>query len=328
MMVETRRIGPLVIPLLRQPYAWKLEHARAVIEAALAQNVVSMVAWSGGRGSTVMLDLIRGYDRNIPVLFGNTGVEYPETVKFVKAQAREWELNLTITRPPRGVSFRSIVKEFGWPALGKITASHSADYWESKAARDGDIPGTLFPMGELTTSRKAEMTRAVQLSARCCYHLKERPQMLAQRLIGSKLTFLGMQACESERRRKNYMDYGELYFAKKTQTWKALPLSLWSNADLDEYVLRQALPLNPLYAMGHERTGCWPCLMSIAFTERLDTLLKTHPKLHRALIVKWGAGEVIAKLKAIRLGLSAEAFLEHWDVDYLYERMPCWFNKV
>ena len=126
------------------------------------------------------------------------------------------------------------------------------------------------------------------------------------------------------------MDFGELYFAQKGKVWKAHPLALWTAADLAQYEAENDLPVNPLYSMGHTRTGCWPCMMDLSRPQggHLQALLQTHPHLHRALMVKWGAAEVIARLKAVRQGLPPEAYVEAFDMADLYEHSPCWFNRL
>ncbi len=342
-IAEWRRIAPLIPRLLALPYEWKLEHAQAIIAAAMAKDVRPMLAWSGGQGSTVMLHLVRamGYT-NVAVMFSDTGVEFPETRRFVRRVAAEWHFDLHIARPERGMSFWRIVREQGWPMLGKYYGLHSADYYKQLAeqrARERDEALGIAPlwspeiMNSITTSPKVQMAEAVRISAVCCYHLKEKPQLELQRHLGCDMVFLGIQAEESDQRRKNYVDFGELYFARKTRTWKALPLALWTRQDLKRYEQENSLPINPLYTMGYKRNGCWPCMMAIAFPDNhLAQLRKNHPKLHRFLMTKVGAGEAIARLKAIKDGLPPDAYLEYFGgltgLTNWYEKRPCWFNKI
>ena len=42
------------------------------------------ISFSGGKDSTVLLDLVRQVNYNIPGVFIDTGLEYPETKEFVK----------------------------------------------------------------------------------------------------------------------------------------------------------------------------------------------------------------------------------------------------
>ena len=40
------------------------------------------IAFSGGKDSTVLLDLVRKLYPNVPAVFSNTGLEFPEIVEF------------------------------------------------------------------------------------------------------------------------------------------------------------------------------------------------------------------------------------------------------
>lgn len=52
------------------------------------------IAFSGGKDSLVVLDLARRVDPDLPVVFFDSGLEYPETLDFIRAVAGEWDLDL------------------------------------------------------------------------------------------------------------------------------------------------------------------------------------------------------------------------------------------
>ena len=58
------------------------------------------VSYSGGKDSTVLLHIARQVYPDIPAVFCNTGVEYPEVLKLVKQQS-----NLIILKPKKPYSF-------------------------------------------------------------------------------------------------------------------------------------------------------------------------------------------------------------------------------
>ncbi|ORX19448.1 phosphoadenosine phosphosulfate reductase family protein [Mycobacterium xenopi] len=51
------------------------------------------VAWSGGKDSTVVVDLARQVDPHIPVVFFDSGLQFPETMRYLEELAEAWRLN-------------------------------------------------------------------------------------------------------------------------------------------------------------------------------------------------------------------------------------------
>lgn len=103
-----------------------------LIRKALDTASNPIVAFSGGKDSTVVLDLVRQVDDNVPAIFNNTGVEYPETVRFCKTIP-----DLTEVKPDR--TFWDCVDEYGWPMSKgknpKIRGNACCYYLKEKPAR-------------------------------------------------------------------------------------------------------------------------------------------------------------------------------------------------
>jgi len=70
------------------------------------------ISFSGGKDSTVLLDLVRRDYPDIPAVFVNTGLEYPEIVKFVRTID-----NVTWLKPK--MSFKEVLKKYGYPVVSK-----------------------------------------------------------------------------------------------------------------------------------------------------------------------------------------------------------------
>ncbi len=70
------------------------------------------VAFSGGKDSTVLLDLVRQEFPNIPAMFVDTGLEYPEIRKFVK----QFD-NVDWIKPK--MTFRQVIERYGYPFISK-----------------------------------------------------------------------------------------------------------------------------------------------------------------------------------------------------------------
>lgn len=73
------------------------------------------VSFSGGKDSTVLLDLVRRIYPDVPAVYSDTGLEYPELRTFVKGQD-----NVEIIKPEK--TFREIVKNYGYPLISKEVA--------------------------------------------------------------------------------------------------------------------------------------------------------------------------------------------------------------
>ncbi len=96
-------------------FYWKCKVKQAIEIIERANEIFGdelAVGFSGGKDSLVILDLALKVNPEISVVFNNTTVEFPETVRYIRKLAKEWKLNLQITRPKK--SFMTTVKEHGW----------------------------------------------------------------------------------------------------------------------------------------------------------------------------------------------------------------------
>ena len=70
------------------------------------------ISFSGGKDSTVLLTIARDMYPNIPAVFSDTGLEYPEIREFVKTFGSvEW------LKP--SMTFKEVLKRHGYPFIGK-----------------------------------------------------------------------------------------------------------------------------------------------------------------------------------------------------------------
>ena len=56
------------------------------------------VSWSGGKDSTVVVDLARRAQPDVPVVWFDSGLEFPDTHTYIHQLAGEWNLNLHIIK--------------------------------------------------------------------------------------------------------------------------------------------------------------------------------------------------------------------------------------
>ena len=73
------------------------------------------VSFSGGKDSTVLLHIARSIYPDIPAVFSNTGLEYPEIQRFVKSFD-----NVDIVTP--SMRFDDVIATYGYPLIGKEVA--------------------------------------------------------------------------------------------------------------------------------------------------------------------------------------------------------------
>lgn len=105
------------------------------------------VSFSGGKDSTVLLDIARQLYPNIKAVFVDTGLEYPEIRLFVKTVS-----NVDWIRPK--LTFRQVIEKYGYPFISKEVSE--CVYGAKKFLRGGG--GTA---NSTVNSRDAESMRRI-----------------------------------------------------------------------------------------------------------------------------------------------------------------------
>lgn len=254
----------------------KIDHAVGTVEAFLSKTgKTPYVSFSGGKDSTVLLDLVRRFvDPNIKAVFCNTGNEYPEIVRFVRKTE-----NVTIIRPE--LTVREVLSKYGFPLISKEQASYIREVRSSnsqalinKRLYGKKVKGSF--MGKISDRWQFLVNTPFMVSEKCCECLKKRPFRKYEKETG-EVPILGVMASESDLRKHQYIKRGGCNSFKETHL-SSYPISIWTDANIWEYIRLFKIPYSIIYDIpGVEQTGCMFCgfgahLEKISRFERLYDL--------------------------------------------------------
>lgn len=293
--------------LQRMPYEWKIEHAidviREFVEHEGKENVY--VSFSGGKDSLVLLNLVRSIYPDAPAVFANTGIEFPEQVKFVRTFR-----NVIEVHPVK--HFPKILKEDGIVYPSKEVSMFIQDAKKgSKYAINGlsgkDKDGNPNRYKSRFKKWAYLMDCGVKISPDCCKLMKEKP-MRDYELEQGKSPIIGTRAEESFRRSIGWMKSGCNSFNGTRH--KSTPLALWTEQDVLRYIVDHRIELSPMYGdvvkvdgkymlTGCARTGCMFCPVPIAHGDcrNLEYTRKHHPKMYETIMVKFGLLDMLRKVQ-------------------------------
>ncbi len=195
------------------------------------------VSFSGGKDSTVLLDIVRDIYTDIEAVFVNTGLEYPEIQQFVKTFP-----NVTILRPK--MRFDEVIKKYGYPIISKevsqklhdLTSARKNGNFNSYAERQ--FQGNYVSKNGKTNSInivkwKYLIDAPFKCSHKCCDVMKKKPIKQYEKQTKKK-PIIGTMASESQLRRQIWVRYGCNAFKKKRPT--SQPMSFWTEQDVLLYI--------------------------------------------------------------------------------------------
>lgn len=267
----------------------KLEYTKELIHCWVeAFNGQVYVAFSGGLGSTVLLDIVRKLYPNVVAVFNNTGLEYPEIVSHVRTFDNVIEL-----RPK--YSFKQIIEKYGYPVISKEQSQFIKEYRNTKSdnLKNTRWNGNKWGRGKISEKWKYLVNAPFKIGEQCCTYLKKNPAKKFEKETG-KHPFLGNMAEESSFRMQNLKRYGCNAYDMKRPVSK--PLSYWTQSDLWEYIAKYDIKYSKIYDMGYKRTGCMFCMYGAQLEKepnKFQLMKTTHPLQYKFCMEKLNLKEIL-----------------------------------
>lgn len=225
--------------LQAQPLELKIMRTQARIREWVDRFGVDgvYISFSGGKDSTVLLDIARKEYPNMKAVFVNTGLEYPEIQSFVKTFD-----NVEIIRPQ--MRFDEVIKKYGYPFISKdvatrIYGARKGAQWGIYALQGKNPDGTDSEFKKGMYSRYQPLVDVdFIIGYRCCHTMKEQPlnKIKSKHLIAT-------MADESKRREQSWLKTGCNAF----NIGKSKPMSFWTEQDVLKYIKDSGIQIASVY---------------------------------------------------------------------------------
>lgn len=273
----------------------KLEVSHKIIEESLRiartlfKYPVVSVGFSGGKGSLVTLDIVL---QHVPrdelyVVYCNTLNEYPENRRYIFNTVKEYfGVKKLIEIVPKFSTWR-IWRIFGFPKIG----------------------------------------RSRYYTPVCCILLKELPMKFIIERYGINLDFTGIQASEAFHRLRTIADNGLIRKTKyigrdvvlKKAIIRVMPIGLWLDDDIWEYIRSRKLPVNPVYEKYEiHRQGCFACTNTSVWRETIKKYSENLYKFIEMKLNEWGVQERRIKFNELITVLSREFHVNTSEINNMY----------
>lgn len=302
------------------------------------------LSFSGGKDSTVLKHIIDEMYDDVPSVFVNTGLEYPEIQRFAMSQK-----NVVTLRPD--MRFDEVVKKVGYPIISKEIAAKIASAKNGAKWANAYLNGSVTDRNGNKSKFNIEQWKFIldsdfKVSDSCCDIMKKKPLHKYQKETG-RMPIVATMACESLRRKVAWMRYGCNAFDAKNQISK--PMSFWTEQDVLHYIKKYDVPYCSVYGdikvkeqketmegqvnlldllgcygekdqletTGCSRTGCIFCCFGCHLEKepnRFQRLKETHPKQYQYCI---GGGEYVDGIwQPSKEGLGLGHVLDYIGVKY------------
>lgn len=295
---------------MSQHYAWELAQKQSLpLDAKIRMTKLRIQQWyllhdgdvyvsfSGGKDSTVLLHIARQLYPDIPAVYCDTGLEYPELREFVKTVG-----NVTWLKPQ--MNFRKVIETYGYPVVSKETSQkiYEVRHTHSEKLRNKRLYGEGHSSSKIAERWKFLIDAPFEVSHKCCEVMKKRPFRKYEKTTGFH-PIVATMAEESELRKQSWLKHGCNAFDMKRPMSR--PMSFWTERDVLEYLLTYDVPYasvygeivedekNGLKTTGCNRTGCMFCMYGCHMEpspNKFQRMAQTHPTIYRYCMKPWNEG--------------------------------------
>lgn len=287
------------------------------------------VSFSGGKDSTVLKHIVDGMYDDVPSLFVDTGLEYPEIRRFAMSQP-----NVVTVRPE--MRFDEVVVKYGYPVISKEISKKVKDGKIALQKGNADSYALKQFNGEYLSKNGDKSAYCIEkwkflldapfkIHNQCCDVMKKKPAKKYAKESGRK-PIIGTMAAESRFRRQKWLENGCNAFDKNNPS--SQPLSFWTEQDILKYIVTYNVPYATVYGdikmvngkyqtSGCDRTGCIFCGFGCHLEKepnRFQRLKETHPRQYEYCI---GGGEMVdGNWQPSKEGLGLGYVLDYIGVNY------------
>lgn len=266
------------------------------------------ISFSGGKDSTVLLDIARHIFPDILAVYVDTGLEYPEIKRFVKNYD-----NVTIIKPE--MNFRKVLTTYGYPVISKEVSE-----CVEQAKKSISTGKCTYRLEKLLGTAKDKQGRLslynipkykplldvkFNVTSMCCNIMKKKPLYKVNKTL---MPITAQMASESRLRTQKWLQNGcNAFYSKKPIS---NPMSFWTEQDVLHYIKIFKIDIAEPYGeivpkggqmslfndcelctTGCDRTGCIQCGFGLHLekgTTRFQLLKRTHKNIYDYVI---GGGE-------------------------------------
>ena len=168
------------------------------------------ISYSGGKDSSVLRHIVRDMYSDVPSVFVDTGLEYPEVRNCAKKYAD------IILRPK--MRFDEVIKKYGYPVISKEQSAFISEVRHSKSQKliQTRLNGNKYGRGKISKKWVFLIDSPFEISDKCCDIMKKAP-LKDYETKTNNMPMIATMTNESAQRQSNWLMYGcNAFDAKKT----------------------------------------------------------------------------------------------------------------